>query len=96
MKQFQIKITYSLSIEDQDFHPGDVSEHPVEVITNRTYEHHRFLPSCVLPFSNPCNTRTNEEEEEEKGAEEWRTRNLGSRKFYFRDGFLTIPSMFCR
>jgi len=49
-----------LSIEDQDFHAGDVSEHPVEVITNRTHEHHRFLP-----FSNPCNTRTNEEEEEE-------------------------------
>ncbi len=98
MKQFQFllrkknKITYSLSIEDQDFHAGDVSEHPVEVITNRTHEHHRFLPFCVLPFSNPCNTRTNQEEE----AEEWRRRrrNPGSRKIYFRDGFLTIPSMF--
>jgi hypothetical protein len=78
-----------LSIEDQDFHAGDVSEHPVEVITNRTHEHHRFLPFSVLPFSNPCN---NEDEEE---AEEWRRRrDPGSRKFYFRDGFLTIPSMF--
>jgi hypothetical protein len=87
-----------LSIEDQDFHAGDVSEHPVEVITNRTHEHHRFLPFCVRPFSNPCNTRTNEEEEQEEG-EEWRRRrrwNPGSRKFYFRDGYLTTPSMFSR
>ena len=32
--------TYSLRIEDEDFHAGNVIEHPVEVIADRAHQHH--------------------------------------------------------
>lgn len=44
---------YRFGIEYENFHAGDVLKHPVDVITHRCNQHHRFpirLPRSIRSF----------------------------------------------